>query len=206
MTGTTARTRQAETTQELPMNAHPDLCDADRSLLLLVDIQPTLSAAMPEEAAANMLEYAGRLLEAAAELSVPVFLTEQMPERLGPVDESLSGSPTEGNQVFPKTGFSALCAEGLEQALQASGRRQVILVGQEAHVGILQTALDLRHRGYQTYVVEDAVCSRQLDNKFYALERMSRLGVTLTSFESILFEWLRDAGHPRFRKLSALLR
>jgi nicotinamidase-related amidase len=188
------------------MNAHPDLCDADRSLLLLVDIQPTLSAAMPEEAAANMLEHAGGLLEAAAELSVPAFLTEQIPERLGPVDESLSGRRTEGNRVFPKTGISALCAEGFEQAPEASGRRQVILAGQEAHAGILQTPLDLRHRGYQTYVVEDAVCSMQLDNRFYALERMSRLGVTLTSFESMLFEWLRDAGHPQLSKLSALLR
>jgi isochorismate hydrolase len=76
----------------------------------------------------------------------------------------------------------------------------------EAHVCVLQTALDLRHNGYQVYVVEDAICSRKAEHKFYALQRMQQQGITIINYESVLFEWLRDASHPHFRSISGLLR
>ena len=85
-------------------------------------------------------------------------------------------------------------------------RKQIILAGLEAHVCVLQTALELLHNGYQVYVVEDAICSRKAEHKFYALQRMQQQGITITNYESVLFEWLRDASHPDFRSISGLLR
>ena len=82
----------------------------------------------------------------------------------------------------------------------------MILVGQETHVCILQTALDLMSLGYQVHVVEDAVCSRKAEHKFYALQRLQAQNVIITNYESVLFEWLRDANHPDFKIISGLLR
>jgi nicotinamidase-related amidase len=85
-------------------------------------------------------------------------------------------------------------------------RRQVVLAGMESHVCVLQTAFDLLAAGMQPYVVEDAVCSRKLENYQNALSRLQHAGVVVASSESVVFEWLRDARHEQFKAISALLR
>ena len=92
------------------------------------------------------------------------------------------------------------------ETVQRSRRKQIILAGMEAHVCVLQTALELHATGLQIFVVEDAVCSRRMKNKINALARLRQAGVIVTNTESVLFEWLRDAGHEHFKTISALIR
>jgi len=73
-------------------------------------------------------------------------------------------------------------------------------------VCVLQTALELVSGGSEVFVVADAVCSRTGDNRANALDRMQAAGGAVTNTESVLFEWLRDAGHEHFRALSKLIR
>jgi len=188
------------------MNTSPALLSSANSLLIIVDIQAKLSAAMPEAEANLITANTGSLLEAAAILNIPVLLTEQYPKGLAATDTNIAKKLPEATQVFEKTGFSCCLAEGFCAALESSGRKQIILAGLEAHVCVLQTALELRHNGYQVYVVEDAICSRKAEHKFFALQRMQQQGITITNHESVLFEWLRDASHPDFRRISGLLR
>ncbi|MGZ4999541.1 MAG: hydrolase [Methylomonas sp.] len=185
---------------------HPNLLDSGNSIVVVVDMQGKLLAAMPENDAAVMLKNTRRLLEAARILSVPVLVTEQYPKGLGStVSEILPHLPATA-PVFEKTGFSCCAAEGFDQALAESGRRQVILVGQEAHVCVLQTALDLLHQGFQVYLVEDALCSRLAEHKLNALQRLQQHDATIVCHESVLFEWLKDARHAGFKAISSLLR
>ncbi|MFW5427315.1 MAG: isochorismatase family protein, partial [Methylophagaceae bacterium] len=90
-------------------------------------------------------------------------------------------------------------------SLRASHRRQVILTGMEAHICVLQTALALLAQGFEVFVVEDAICSRTQQNQDNALQRLRQAGVIITNTESVLFEWLSDAKHPKFRTLSKLI-
>jgi nicotinamidase-related amidase len=76
----------------------------------------------------------------------------------------------------------------------------------EAHVCVLQTAMDLASRGFEVYVVEDAVCSRNPRHRDNALARLRQAGVWVTNTESVLFEWLRDSSHPQFKAVSKLIR
>lgn len=188
------------------MNTHPNILNADNSLLIIVDLQTKLSAAMPKADAEEMVSNCSNLAEAAGILNVPVLLTEQNPKGLGTTDTSVAKKLPEQTQVFDKTGFSCCAANGFCKALEESKRKQIILVGQEAHVCVLQTALELIHQGHQVYIVEDAICSRKAEHKFYALDRMQQQGATVTNYESVLFEWLKGSEHPDFREVSALLR
>jgi nicotinamidase-related amidase len=188
------------------MNTSPALLCAANSQLLIVDIQTKLADVMPETEVQLTTANTGILLEAAGLLSIPVLLTEQYPKGLGKTDANIIQKLPKATQVFEKSGFSCCLAEGFCAALESSGRKQIILAGLEAHVCILQTALELSHNGYQVYVVEDAICSRKAEHKFYTLQRMQQQGVTLINYESVMFEWLRDASHPHFRRISGLLR
>ena len=187
------------------INASDLLVLAD-SLVVVVDMQAKLLNAMPSASAQTVLANAVKLLTAARLLQVPVLLTEQYPKGLGPSTDAVLNQLPEYTQRFEKTAFSCCGGEGFNQALLASGRRQVVLVGQETHVCVLQTAVDLHNQGFDVHVIEDAVCSRLDSHKHNALLRLSRLGITISNHESVLFEWLRDAKHNDFKAISALVR
>lgn len=188
------------------MTTHPNLLSAQNSLLIVVDLQSKLSAAMPEAEAQLVAANTRSLVEAAGLLNIPVLLTEQYPKGLGPTDTTITDILPEGTLIFDKTGFSCCAAEGFTDTVANTDRKQIILVGQEAHVCVLQTALELLHLGYQLHVVEDAICSRKAEHKFYALQRMQQQNATITNYESVLFEWVRNSTHPEFKKISGLLR
>jgi len=186
------------------MNQHPNLLTAANSAMVVIDVQSKLTSVMSETQ--RICGHAGFLLEAASRLSVPVLVTEQYPQGLGRTERVLITKLPENTPIFEKSGFSCCAALGFSAALQATGRKQIILLGMEAHVCVLQTALELRHMGFQVHVVEDAVCSRKEAHKLFALKRLAQQGVTVTNHESVIFEWLRDAAHPEFKAISRLLR
>jgi len=188
------------------MTTHPDLLDIENSLLLVVDIQTKLVSVMPESNAEDMLENGARLIEAANLLNVPTLVTEQYPQGLGNTVDAISAKLNSDTSRLEKTGFSCFSAVGFQNKLESSTKKQIIIIGQEAHVCVLQTALELVQQGYQVHVVEDAVCSRKAENKFYALQRMQAQGVTISNFESVLFEWLKNSQHEHFPTIAGLLR
>ncbi len=184
---------------------HPssDLCRADDAVLVLIDIQSRLSAAMPQTARAQVLKNATILAQAALQLDIPLIITRQYPKGLGNTEPAI---PTQTATTIDKTTFSCFRTDGFPQTLEQSTRRQVILAGMESHVCILQTAFDLLAGDYQVFVAEDAVCSRVAANHHNAMTRMTQHKITVTNTESILFEWLEDAGHPRFKSISCLIK
>lgn len=187
------------------MNTPPLLCQAGQSVLLIIDIQQRLAGAMPEQALHSVVKHTGLLLKAAGLLDIPVVRTEQYPAGLGQTLDEIRQHITH-DTCLEKTCFSCCGAAGFEQTLKNSGRRQVILSGMETHVCVLQTALELKATGYEVFVVDDAVCSRDKHNHKNALWRLSQAGIVISNTESVLFEWLRDAGHPHFKAISQLLR
>ncbi|MFN7996757.1 MAG: isochorismatase family protein [Bryobacteraceae bacterium] len=175
----------------------PTLASAADSTLVVIDVQERLAAVMP--ARERVVRATGILLEAAARLHIPVLVTEQYSKGLGATVPELADKLPEGSIRIEKTTFSGCAALPLTHP-------QVILAGMEAHVCVLQTAIELAVQGREVFVVADAVCSRTEANYSNALARLREAGVIITNTESVIFEWLRDAGHEQFRALSKLIR
>jgi len=177
------------------------LCDQQKSVLVAVDLQERLLAAMPAMDA--VLQRSALLLHAARLLDVPLLSTTQYARGLGAIHPKLlEAIPA----PIDKTGFSCVRAPEFAAQLEVLRRPQVVLCGVEAHVCILQTAMDLLARGMTLFIVEDAVASRDPLNKRNALCRLRAAGAWITNSESVIFEWLRDARHDHFKALSGLLR
>jgi nicotinamidase-related amidase len=189
------------------LNGIQGLCDAGRSVLLVIDVQERLARAMPAEDLNPAVQSILLLARAAALLQIPVMRTEQYPKGLGPTLDSVARHlPDAASAAMEKTGFSCCAAAGLPDRLQALQRRQIILAGMETHVCVLQTALDLKQRGYEVFVAEDACCARSRGRSRNGLARLRQSDILITHSESVLFEWLRDAAHPQFRAVSTLLK
>lgn len=182
------------------------ICRQNDSLLLVVDIQQKLLAAMPQTSTDKLITQSEYLLQAAGLLSIPVFYTEQYPDGLGPTTERIRQVLPETAHYFDKTQFSCCGSPDFREQIRASHKRQVVLAGIESHVCVLQTALELQDDGLEVFVAADATCSRSTDNWHNAMARLSQAGVTVTNTESVLFEWVRDARHEQFKTISAFIK
>ena len=180
--------------------AEPVLLTAARSALLIVDLQERLVPAIAggDQVVANV----ALLGQAAGLLDVPVAATEQYPQGLGPTVPELAAFP---QFVMPKTAFSAVAEPGFDMLLPP-GRDEIVVVGAEAHVCVLQTVIGLRERDHRVVLVSDAVGSRVVGNRDAALQRAREHGAEVVSTEMVLFEWLRDSHHTAFRDVQKLIR
>lgn len=184
----------------------PPLCDAALSQLLVVDIQERLAAVMDPSVRARVEGNTRTLIAAATLLRLPTLVSEQYPRGLGPTVSEVAATLSESTPVIEKSCFACGTAPGFLEQLAAVPRPQLIVSGMESHICVLQTALDLQARGYQPFVVEDAVCSRSKANHRNAMARLRQAGIVVTTTESVIFEWLRDASHSHFKQLSALIK
>jgi nicotinamidase-related amidase len=174
------------------------LIDAGRSMLLVVDLQERMIPAIPEheEVVAN----AAWLVRIAQKLGVPVAATEQYAKGLGATVTSVRTLLPE-DAIAGKTRFSCVAAQCLAP-LPGNDRPQVVVVGVEAHVCLLQTALELLEEGKEVYVVADCVASRRAFDRDVALERLRQEGARIVTREMVAFEWLGEAATPLFREIS----
>lgn len=191
------------TTRETTVNL---LCHAEDSCLLVIDIQTRLTSVMPGKVLDRLERNSTLLLKTAAQLSIPVFVTRQYPQGLGPLVPDIENALPDNKKLFEKTCFSCADADNFMHELENSGKKQVIITGIEAHICVLQTAIDLLCAGYSVFVVIDAVCSRQRENYENAISRLQQSGIITCNTESIIFEWLKDSRNEHFKHVSALIK
>jgi len=166
----------------------------NQSAILLVDIQEKLIPVVSDHQ--ELLKRLNLLLEAAGHFSVPVFISEQVPEKLGrTVPEVLS--KIEPAAIFSKTRFSA--KDELEPGMEI---RNWFLCGIEAHICVRQTAFDLKEQGVHVSLLADVVSSRKKFDCDVAIEEMRASGIRIMTLESLLFEWLESSSNDQFRKIS----
>lgn len=149
------------------------------------------------------------LLRAAHPLGVPVLASEQYPKGLGPTVPEIAAllTPPGGvADVIEKSHFSCAAEPGFADRLGTRERDQIVIAGIEAHVCVLQTALELRESGWSVFVVADACSSRTPASADLAMARLRQHGVDVVGTEMVLFEWLQRAGTPAFKTLSPLVR
>jgi nicotinamidase-related amidase len=200
------------------------LLDASESQLVLVDYQERLMPAIFEGPA--VLANALRLAKMAQLMDVPVWGTEQNPSRLGGNDAALRALC---HNTLAKMHFSA-AEEGLGEwlrppakpqqggnarslpkhlqkpAQQAPERGTIVIAGCEAHVCLLQTALDLIEDEFEVWVVTDACSSRTERNRDAAFDRLAGAGAELVTTEMVAFEWLRSCENPVFKDVLTLVK
>lgn len=174
------------------------LIDAERSLLLVVDLQAKMVPALPDGDA--IVANAVWLIRVARRIGVPVAAVEQYPKGLGPLVPAIRDLLAP-EAVATKHRFSCVAAKCLA-GLPGTDRAQVVIAGAETHVCVLQSALELVEDGKEVYVVADAVGSRRTFDRDVALSRMRQEGVRVVTREMVAFEWLGEAGTPLFREIN----
>lgn len=179
------------------------LIDKSAAQVLIIDMQERLLPAMAD--AAGAVAGCSKLLRGAAQVDVPMLLSEQYPRGLGATVPELAALAPEG-AIMDKVHFSCASDAAIMDRIDANWRNQVVIGGVEAHVCVLQTAISLKERGFTPFVVMDAVSSRLPSSVELAAGRLRAEGIALVNAEMVLFEWMAQAGTPEFKALSPMLR
>lgn len=175
------------------------LLEREKSCLLLIDVQEKLTPLVHESEA--LVARCQWLINLANELSIHTLISEQYPRGLGGTVPELR-SLLSNQQPYEKIDFSCYQEPQFQVEIKAAKKKQVVLIGIETHVCVLQTAMDMHAAGFEVFVVVDAVSSRSTLDYKYALKRMKQAGIQLVTSEMVFFEWVGQAGTEEFRRLS----
>ena len=176
----------------------------EKSQLVIIDMQEKLSAAMPNEVINKITKRCELLITVANELSIPQICTEQYPSGLGHTLSPMM--PFLSEAKFVEKNVFACTEEPIFLRYLIKTRPQIYLMGMEAHICVLQTALNLVNSGKDVFIIEDAVVSRNIQNKQNALNRMRDAGCFITNTESVVFEWLKTSENETFKKVAPLIK
>ncbi|HHU52864.1 MAG TPA: hydrolase [Clostridiaceae bacterium] len=168
--------------------------------LLLIDIQTKMMPAIYMHE--SLVKPTNTLIKTAELFNLQVYVTEQYPKGLGPTipEHKEELEKIEAN-FWEKTSFTA-CIPEIMDKLKADGINTLIIAGAETHVCVYQTTRDLLQMGYNVYLAEDALGSRDPENKKNALDLMSNMGAVISNSETIAFDLLKDAKAPQFKAIS----
>jgi nicotinamidase-related amidase len=193
--------------------AFTDLLDARRSILLIIDEQGKLMDMVHRPQL--VIDATERLLKLADIFEIPVVLTEQYPQGLGPTHPTVMQAfeaLTVRHKYLDKLAFGCCGDAGFEPALiemlpgVEPARRQVVIAGIETHVCVMQTVLPLLAAGNSVHLCWEAVSGRGEEYRKWALKRMLQAGAVITNHESVGFEWARTKEHPQFKAMSNLMK
>jgi nicotinamidase-related amidase len=177
----------------------------DKTVLLIIDIQSKLFPSIYENQ--KLEQNVIKLINGLDAIGgIPVIVTEQYSKGIGPTIDSVKELLNGKYQPIEKMSFSCCDNPEFMTALKATGKKNLIIIGIESHVCVLQTVIDLIEKDYNPVVIEDCVSSRNINDKNIAIERMRYEGAIISSYESILFELCRYSGTDEFKKMSKIVK
>jgi len=177
----------------------------DECALVVVDIQEKLLPPIFNKE--EMVSNSQLLIRFAQIFNIPVLLTTQYTKGLGPVIAEIA-SLVPGTAPIDKLEFSCFAKDTFCNAVKSlpGQRNTMLLCGMEAHICVLQTALDALNNGYLVHVASDAIGSRAVDNWRVGIDRMRSAGCVISSTEMMMYELMRRSGTAEFKEILAYLR
>lgn len=172
---------------------------------LIVDVQENLLKIMDPEITKEVVFNINLFSQMFRHWNAPVLATEQYPKGLGSTKSDIQSKIPELKPI-EKMDFSCCLEEPFVKELEATGRKQIVVTGMEAHICVLQTVLDLLDRGYEVFLAMDGVQSSSKLKWKSGLNLMEKAGAVLATSETILFQMLGKAGTDDFKTFVRLLK
>lgn len=182
------------------MQAVPSLLDANDSVFIVVDVQDKFLKRLDKDVSEQVIERIGWLIKVADWLDVPIVVTAEEIEAVGPTNARVRSCIPESSEDLDKVVFDLAGQADILKRVNDTGRKTAVLAGLETDVCVLQSAIGLVGKGYRVAVVADACASPQAGHE-HGLARLRDAGIALVSTKGLFFEWVRDlqACHDFFR-------
>jgi isochorismate hydrolase len=177
---------------------------AESTVMLVIDFQEKLAKAMDSQKIQEVTMNTVKLVKSFKILNVPVLYTQQYTKGLGETLSLLKDLLPP--HYIEKTTFSCYREPTFVESITKLNRKHIVICGMEAHICVLQSAIDLMSNNYTVTVVSDATISRSHKNHEEAMSFLRCRGAYILPYESIIFMLLQDAKNPLFKEISSLIK
>ncbi len=182
--------------------SHTGIPNRKGTRLMVIDLQERLMPVIHEKE--KLVKKVNTLIRGMEILQVPTVVTEQYPKGIG---HTLSDIKVpDSAEVHEKMSFSCMRDDKIAGGSIIAEATDLVLCGVEAHICVLNTALDALEKGQRVHVVADAISSRFPENKHYGIERLRQSGAFIVTVEMILFQLMEESGNDEFRAISKLIK
>ncbi|MDD4200538.1 MAG: isochorismatase family protein [Eubacteriales bacterium] len=173
------------------------------TLAVFIDFQEKLMPAMYHKE--ELENKVCRLASGLAVLEVPHIVTQQYTKGIGETVPAVKAAIGEF-EVIEKTCFGCMGNVDFVNKIEIASKPNLIVCGIEAHICVQQTVEQLLDEGYKVYVPVDCISSRSANDCIWACERMEKSGAVMTTYESVLYELLKDSKAEGFREISRIVK
>jgi nicotinamidase-related amidase len=180
-------------------NNNLKLISPEDCLLLIIDLQDKFLPFLKHSD--RVLQSTKLLIAVARELRIPMVVSEHNPQRIGPTVQELAVE-LKDVPIFPKDIFSCFGDPAIKNKIDAHKHlKNILIVGCETHICVLQTTIDALNLGYNVHVAADGVSSRKEIDWNSGLDRIARCGAVMATSEMIAYELLGRSDSANFKAL-----
>ncbi len=176
----------------------------DNSALLLIDHQVGLFTGVRDIPVGELKHNVVALAKAAKVLGVPIIVTATSPEMWGPTIPELTAA-LPGISVINRTTVNAFDEPRFAKAVEATGRKKLIIAGVSTEVCLALPAIHATGIGYDAYGVIDASGTFSETKRITGLMRMVQAGVIVIDYSTVAVEILKDNASPKAGDVYAAL-
>jgi nicotinamidase-related amidase len=189
------------------MNQYHKLYTPADSAVVFIDHQPQMIFGVANMDRATLINNVTLLAKVAKEFKVPAVLsaveTESFSGYIWP--QLLDVYP--GQPVVERTSMNAWDDAGFRKAIEATGRKNILLTGLWTEVCVAWPTIEMIGAGYNIYVVEDCCGATSQVAHEAALSRMVQAGAIRLTTIAALLEWQRDwARREHYDALMSLIK
>jgi len=180
-----------EINKAMETTRYSDRLTPENAALLLIDHQVGLYTGVRDIPVGELKHNVVALAKAAKVLGVPIIMTATSPEMWGPVIPELTET-LPNISTINRTTVNAFDETRFAKAVEAIGRKKLIIAGVSTEVCLALPAIYAAGNGYDTYAVIDASGTFSETKRITGLMRMVQAGVIVTDYCTVAVEMLKD--------------
>ena len=183
---------------------YQDRLTPDNAALLLIDHQVGLFTGVRDIPVAELKHNVVALAKAVKVLGVPIIVTATSPEMWGPIITELRDA-LPGISIINRTTVNAFDEPRFAKAVEATGRKKLIIAGVSTEVCLALPAIYATGIGYDAYAVIDASGTFSETKRITGLLRMVQAGGIVADYAAVAVQMLKDNASPKAGDLYAAL-
>ncbi len=177
------------TSQHLKDPKTDHLLTSENSALLLIDYQPGLVEGTKSIGRESLINNVVALAKAAKMFDLPIVLST-IGVNAGYQEETIEELRAVLPDVKPidRSAVNAWEEDGFRAAVEATGRRKLLIAALWTEVCLVFPALDLLRDGYEVYAVSDASGGTSVDAHERGMQRVVQAGAVPVTWEAVMAE------------------
>ena len=173
---------------------------ADQCLGVIIDVQEFFLSQVATRRQSLLKNDIGNFARLLGYFRVPILVTlERRVEHKGKLPPEIRKHLSRLSRTFEKDYFDLTKEQEIKEFVGRSKKRQIIAVGCETDVCVLQSCLGLLGLGYETYIVEDLLFSSSR-NVEASIARMQAEGAIFLTYKSLYYELVEAVDGGRHAK------